>query len=59
MSTAKEIVEAVFAAQFPDEKPDNYLAVKTGQRTVLNIFVNKKHVGGTVKPCQLAQLVKA
>ncbi|KAJ7694840.1 thioredoxin-like protein [Mycena rosella] len=71
--------KALFAAQFPDEKPvvfelneredgadiQNYLAVKTGQRTVPNIFVNKKHVGGNddtqaaFKTGQLAQLVKA
>ncbi|KAJ7771217.1 thioredoxin-like protein [Mycena olivaceomarginata] len=52
--------KALFAAQFPEEKPvvfelneredgpaiQSYLAEKTGQRTVPNIFINKHHVGG-------------
>ncbi|KAF8218170.1 glutaredoxin [Mycena galopus ATCC 62051] len=52
--------KALFAAQFPDENPmvfelneredgsaiQNYLAEKTGQYTVPNIFINKQHVGG-------------
>ncbi|KAJ6461040.1 glutaredoxin, partial [Mycena sanguinolenta] len=50
----------LFAAEFPEEKPmvielneredgpaiQSYLAEKTGQRTVPNIFVNTQHVGG-------------
>ncbi|KAJ6459407.1 thioredoxin-like protein [Mycena vulgaris] len=71
--------KALFAAQFPDETPivfelneredgadiQNYLANKTGQRTVPNIFVNKQHVGGNddtqaaFKSGQLARLVNA
>ncbi|KAJ7148742.1 glutaredoxin, partial [Mycena crocata] len=70
--------KALFAAQFPDETPkvielnehedgadiQNYLATKTGQRTVPNIFVNKQHVGGNddtqaaFKSGELARLVK-
>ncbi|KAJ7917967.1 thioredoxin-like protein, partial [Mycena leptocephala] len=52
--------KALFAKEFPDEKPvvfeldaredgpaiQGYLADKTGQRTVPNIFINKQHVGG-------------
>ncbi|KAJ7171069.1 hypothetical protein C8R46DRAFT_1032754 [Mycena filopes] len=52
--------KALFAAKYPGETPvvfelnqredgadiQAYLADKTGQRTVPNIFVNKQHVGG-------------
>ncbi|KAI0783338.1 glutaredoxin [Abortiporus biennis] len=52
--------KALFASKYPgvatkiyelDELDDgaeiqNYLAEKTGQRSVPNIFVNQKHVGG-------------
>ena len=31
------------------EAMQTYLAKKTGQRTVPNVFVNKKHVGGNDK----------
>ncbi|KAJ7449213.1 glutaredoxin [Mycena latifolia] len=71
--------KALFAEKFPDEKPtvielnerddgsdiQNYLAIKTQQRTVPNIFINKQHVGGNddtqaaFKSGKLAQLVNA
>ncbi|KAF7368851.1 Glutaredoxin [Mycena venus] len=71
--------KALFAAKFPEEKPvvyelneredgpaiQSYLAEKTGQRTVPNIFVNKQHVGGNddtqaaFKTGELARLVNA
>ncbi|KAJ7352337.1 glutaredoxin C4 [Mycena albidolilacea] len=52
--------KALFAAEFKDEEPyiielderadgdeiQDYLAGKTGQRSVPNVFVNKQHVGG-------------
>ncbi|KAK7052460.1 glutaredoxin, partial [Favolaschia claudopus] len=71
--------KALFAKQFPEEKAtvfelderedgaaiQGYLAEKTGQRTVPNIFVNTKHVGGNddtqaaFKTGELTKLVKA
>ncbi|KAK7032780.1 glutaredoxin [Favolaschia claudopus] len=55
--------KALFAAEFPEEKPlvielderedgdqiQQYLANKTGQTSVPNIFVNKQQVGGNDK----------
>ncbi|KAJ7434513.1 glutaredoxin [Mycena galericulata] len=71
--------KALFAKEFPDETPvifelneredgsdiQNYLAIKTGQGTVPNIFINKQHVGGNddaqaaFKKGELTRLVKA
>ncbi|OBZ68506.1 Glutaredoxin-1 [Grifola frondosa] len=71
--------KALFASEFPnvptkiyeldemDEGSDiqDYLAEKTGQRSVPNIFINQKHIGGcdTVVGLhsngQLAQIVAA
>ncbi|KAJ7236258.1 glutaredoxin [Mycena haematopus] len=55
--------KALFEAQFPEETPfvieldqrddgdaiQDYLATKTGQRSVPNVFVNKTQVGGNDK----------
>ncbi|KAJ7690126.1 glutaredoxin [Mycena rosella] len=55
--------KALFAAEFPEETPhvieldertdgaeiQDYLATKTGQTSVPNVFVNKKQVGGNDK----------
>ncbi|KAJ6493987.1 thioredoxin-like protein [Mycena vitilis] len=52
--------KALFAQEFPEEKPvvfelnqredgsaiQAYLAEKTGQNTVPNIFISKQHIGG-------------
>ncbi|KAJ7621028.1 glutaredoxin [Roridomyces roridus] len=71
--------KALFAKEFPNETPkvieldqqedgtdiQNYLATKTGQRTVPNIFINKQHVGGNddaqaaFKSGGLTKMVKA
>ncbi|KAJ6577488.1 glutaredoxin [Mycena capillaripes] len=55
--------KALFKENFPEEKPyilelderddgdaiQDYLARKTGQTSVPNVFVNKQHVGGNDK----------
>ncbi|KAJ7911443.1 glutaredoxin [Mycena leptocephala] len=55
--------KALFAEHFPEEKPlvielderadgddiQDYLATKTGQTSVPNVFVNKQQVGGNDK----------
>ncbi|KAJ7163905.1 glutaredoxin [Mycena crocata] len=55
--------KALFNAEFPEETPyvielderddgdaiQDYLATKTGQRSVPNVFVNQKQVGGNDK----------
>ncbi|KAJ7020174.1 glutaredoxin, partial [Mycena alexandri] len=71
--------KALFAEKFPGETPvvfelnerddgadiQAYLANKTGQRTVPNIFINKQHVGGNddtqaaFKSGKLKELVNA
>jgi hypothetical protein len=43
-----ELTTALRLDQAPDGgEIQNYLREKTGQSTVPNIFINKKHVGGT------------
>jgi len=68
-------VKALFSTNFPDIKPvvvelderddgnpiQEYLNEKTGQRSVPNVFVNKKHVGGcddTTKSFETGELGK-